>query len=850
MAVRLEKVVLDLEDRFTREMLAAGAATRALQNDLNSLSGTAVRTSRSVDQVERSVAKSGESTRRAGADIDRFSGRVKLLADVALMLGPAFIPITAVAIPAVTGLAAQLGFAALGAGSAIIAFQGLGDALSKMRAAELEPTAANLEAARQAMEQIGPHAQSFAEQLLSMGPALKAVRDAAAAGIFPGLTQALQEADSLLPRVASLFQAVGSAMGDLASDAAGSLAGPAWADFFAFLEREAPRALSELGHTLGDVAHGLAEMWMAFTPLNQDFTGWLRQAAADFDDWATGLEHTEGFQDFVDYIRDNGPKVADAMGSIGNALVQITQAAAPLGGPVLEAVASIADALAVLANSSLGTPLFTLAAGMAAVSRATSLLEKGSKGLSSFTSSFSGLVKGVGLFIGLDLAGAAINKIRDAAVGAAPDVERLTNAIQGLGDSSVGEVLGDDLKTVVDAARATSTGIGGLEAEFGKLAMSGPDAMDAVVSAFVPGAQMAGVEAEKVQQALESMDSAFVSLASTNGIGAAAGQFRDLADAQGLTTFEQRDLLAQMPEFTAALDAAGVSIASQATVTPRLANAMRQLAGDAGEAGTELDSAADSAQSFSDALAAMSGWLDQRSALRAWNDSIRELGKGLKDGFGRADAENIENVGRSFLQMATALEGKPGKQESFVDGAIKQLRSMAKDAGPKAQAQIRGLIAQMRAVGKVDLEPKLNTKQLEAKAAAAIRRMKALDALKANPKLDADDKAFQARFGLTRRDLAWLDGQKATAYLNAQDNASGTIGNVLSKLNSLDGTTAVTYIATRHLPTAQADGGVWVNGARALADGGVVDYTAMAAGGFGVRRELAPPALLPAGAPA
>jgi TP901 family phage tail tape measure protein len=39
------------------------------------------------------------------------------------------------------------------------------------------------------------------------------------------------------------------------------------------------------------------------------------------------------------------------------------------------------------------------------------------------------------------------------------------------------------------------------------------------------------------------------------------------------------------------------------------------------------------------------------------------------------------------------------------------------------------------------------------------------------------------------------------------DQAYSSIGNILAKLRSIDGTTAVTYIATRHLPTAQATGG-------------------------------------------
>ena len=53
---------------------------------------------------------------------------------------------------------------------------------------------------------------------------------------------------------------------------------------------------------------------MAFTPLNRDFAGWMLDVSASFDDWAAGLAETEGFRDFVAYVRESGPQVADAYG--------------------------------------------------------------------------------------------------------------------------------------------------------------------------------------------------------------------------------------------------------------------------------------------------------------------------------------------------------------------------------------------------------------------------------------------------------------------------------------------------------------------------------------------------------
>ncbi|MCW2496395.1 hypothetical protein [Jatrophihabitans sp.] len=371
MATRRERVVLDLESNVAAGLTRDAAAAALLKRELNSLSGTAVQTSRSVDGLNKSsgVSKFGKDAETSSKQLDRFTGRLALFAQAAAVLGPALVPIGAVAIPAVTGLAAQLGFAATAGGTAIIAFQGVGDALKALNKAQLEPTAENLQAARVALDNISPAAQQFVGQLHEMIPALKGVRDSAAEGLFPGLTESLDDLERVLPKVEGILHAVGQAMGELAADGAASLASDKWADFFTFIETNAPQALSELGQTVGNLAHGLAELWMAFDPLNDDFSSWMLDASAAFDKWSTNLSKTQGFEDFVAYIRTNGPLVADAMESIGNAVLKIVEATAPLGGPVLQALTGVADAIAAIAGSDAGPAIMGTVTALALLSR-------------------------------------------------------------------------------------------------------------------------------------------------------------------------------------------------------------------------------------------------------------------------------------------------------------------------------------------------------------------------------------------------------------------------------------------------------------------------------------------------
>lgn len=330
-----------------------------------------MRSSRVTSAASGDIDRMSTSANRADKSINQLTGRLRLFADVAATLGPALVPLGGVGIAGVSGLASQLGFAAVAGGVLIGSMQGLGDALSALNKADLEPTAENLAKAEDALSRLAPAAAAFAREANALAPTLRTIRDMGAGGLFPGLSESLDDFERLAPTVGGIFAEVGEALGDIASGGAASLASGRWADFFEFIEDEAPRALSELATTIGSLTHGMAELWMAFTPLNNDFSSWLMDVAASFDAWAQGLDQTEGFKEFVDYIRTTGPQVADTLGAMGDMLVQIVQAAAPLGGPTLAALEAVARAVAAIADSNLGTPLLAAASAMALFNRAS-----------------------------------------------------------------------------------------------------------------------------------------------------------------------------------------------------------------------------------------------------------------------------------------------------------------------------------------------------------------------------------------------------------------------------------------------------------------------------------------------
>ncbi|MDF9718034.1 hypothetical protein [Nocardioides sp. ChNu-99] len=399
MATRRERIILEIEDRGSPTLARLAAQAAATDRALESLNRRAGQNANQSDRQVQSlqalnqqlaahngllnqhsqalgtsntrISQSTRNTQTLGNEFDRASGRVRLLLDAMLLLGPAAAPIGAVAVPALTGLASQAGIAVAAVGTIAVAFQGVGDAVSAVNEYALDPTGDNLVKMHEELSKLSPEASRFAGTIGLLRDQIGGMRSAAAGGFFPQVTDELTELDPLLERVQTLLYGVGQAAGVEVANGLDSLNSDRWFEFFDFLEREAGPTLRDVASIAGDVTHGFANMWMTFQPLNRDFGDWLVKQADDFDRWSSELEDSQGFQDFVEYVRDNGPRVAETAAAIGGAITDLVVAIAPLGGPVLEVVEAVAEAFSAVADSNVGTPLLAAAAAMTLLSRAT-----------------------------------------------------------------------------------------------------------------------------------------------------------------------------------------------------------------------------------------------------------------------------------------------------------------------------------------------------------------------------------------------------------------------------------------------------------------------------------------------
>lgn len=398
----------------------------------------AVRLDGNVNPFIREMAKASAATKAFAKELDTSTDRSTMLTQSLLAVAPALVPISAAAVPAVAGLTNQLAFAAAGAGVAALAFQGVGDALKATNEYAIDPTDANLQKMRESLAELGPAGQEFVAFLQQIRPELQDLQDAAQEGLFPGIQDGIESLTSRLPQVERIITEVASAMGDLIGEAGQNLASPRWTAFFDFLENEARPTLIDMGRTLGNFAEGFANLWMAFDPVSDQFSAGFLQMSRDFSKWTAGLSDTEGFQEFLDYVTRVGPQVWDTLGSLGNALLQVVEAAAPVGEVALPVIEAIADAVAAVAGSDVGPLLIGAAAGISAISRAVALYNAANG--SALTGMLGGLGAAARAARDLPAAtsayldyGAALSSTQEGSDDASSASERLGSAMRGVG---------------------------------------------------------------------------------------------------------------------------------------------------------------------------------------------------------------------------------------------------------------------------------------------------------------------------------------------------------------------------------------------------------------------------------
>lgn len=767
MVTRRERVVLDLESNLPAGMLRGAASTQVLRMELERLSTASVRSTKVSQDQSRSLDRVDASARKADQSINQLTGRIRLFADLIAIFGPGIVPMLGAAGAGVMALAAQMGSAAIAGGVLLGSLQGVGDGLKAIHEADIEPTAENLAELDKVMASLSPAAREFARQGYELLPMLKALRDTGAANLFPGLMSSLDNLEQLESEFARIMRTNGRVVGNMADDITESLASDRWADFLAFAATDGPQAVRQLTQTVGSLTHGLAELWMAFDPVNDDAGRWMRDMARDFDAWATKLDQTQGFEDFVEYIRTTGPQVADMLGSLFNALVQIGQAAAPLGGPVLEGTTALLDVLAAIADSDAGPTIMAAVTAMALLSRGAKLYETAAG--SAFSRTHVANIRGMAAALDTTSrsqeraslsvsAYAEAEKKRGAAVrdgmkslgkgaalmgglavasSGAADSLGLTNtislALMGTMAGPWGAAVGGAIGLMLDLGSSQDNTAGRVadltatfDAQTGAItentrAKSNQQAQDA---GLLSAAEEIGLRASVVTDAIMG------NVEAQNLLNDAVAQY---GVSYSITSV--KDMRKNYSEAEIGAELATRAATKLRDEIPGLTSDFSSASEAAAQFGRGMDGAGESTyraesrvEAFTRSVARLERLLSTRAGLRDYEQALDDFTKSLKENGrnwdintqkGRDNQAALDDIVGTTLKVAEGLRG--ANRQRFLTNAISDLRTMANNANIP-QSQIRQLIRLLREANGVRVRPVIDADTV--RAMSAIERVR------------------------------------------------------------------------------------------------------------------------------
>lgn len=802
LAIRRESVVLSLDDRFSGPMARAAAVTKLLKNELGSLDGTAVRSSRSTEATARSVDGLGKGAKRNGDSINQLTGRVRLLAEAGVLLGPALVPIGAAAIPAIAGLAVAFTAAAAGAGVALLAFNGVGEALSAIDAYQLEPTTANLAKMRAEFDSLGPAGAEFARYIDSLGPQLSMLQDVAREGLLPGVEEGIDNLMSNLPQLQRIVFNLATAMGDLSESAGAGLSGDGFEAFFNYMESDAGPTIEAFGQSLGNIAEGFAGLTVALAPLTRSFTGGLEEMTASFATWAAGVGETQGFRDFVSYVQQSAPQVLDLLGSLGSAFVGIATAVAPVGDAVLPVLTALANVLGAVASSPIGPPLFAGVAALVALNRAAVIATATMKALG-VASVAAGTAGGA-------TAGGAAAGLAAKAKGIAPVAAVATVA---LGAASTT----DSFLRTREAADATATSVRDLasalsDSNVGKYASD----LGIDVNKLATELATSGTESEYVQSAMVRLrESAY-------GSGAA---IRDIGTKwlPGYTSGAEKAGSA-LKDFSAITKNSEGVIGGTVVATESYAAATQRAAASAAATRTEIAGLVTAMQAqTSAALSAFGAETQYANALKAARDAGKASNAGinLSTEAGRANRDVISGLAGAWNNQSAAVKNSTGRFQAAKGAFIETATAMGV---PEAAA--RRLAGRLLEIPKkVVTRTEADTRQAAERVRAQTNSLNKLAGMRPVTKVDADTGGANSKVDATRGKAEAVGRLKPSLTIGANvGNALGGISAVQGALNALQSktitlTTIRSEIRRGNVPlpgaasgtTVPKDGGVYAD---------------------------------------
>jgi hypothetical protein len=202
--------------------------------------------------------------------------------------------------------------------------------------------AASMNQVNQAMKDLSPAGQEFVHFLYdTMRPAFDSLKFTAQETVLPGIQAALTSLLPIMPQINGLVAAFGTEIGAAAQKIAGLFTSPEGLAFIAYLTTEGPKILGylvDIGLAFGKI---FIVLITAFGPVIDQVIGGIADFATQFAALTEQFVKSPEFQQFLQYIMDNGPTLATLFLSLVVIIIKLAIAFAPFGQMLLEGITAI-----------------------------------------------------------------------------------------------------------------------------------------------------------------------------------------------------------------------------------------------------------------------------------------------------------------------------------------------------------------------------------------------------------------------------------------------------------------------------------------------------------------------------
>ncbi|MFZ8008287.1 phage tail protein [Bacillus licheniformis] len=159
--------------------------------------------------------------------------------------------------------------------------------------------------------------------------------------ILKTFTNSLNSFKSVLNTLRPMFKSVAAAGLELSESFQKSLNAPDVQKFFDYMNKNAGPQFATTVKTMGNYLRGFLNLLVAFGPLGQQMSQSMLKSSEAFAKWTASLSGSDKFKSFIQYVQQNGPKLLTILKNIGSGLIGMFTAFAPMSADMLTGLVNL-----------------------------------------------------------------------------------------------------------------------------------------------------------------------------------------------------------------------------------------------------------------------------------------------------------------------------------------------------------------------------------------------------------------------------------------------------------------------------------------------------------------------------